>query len=113
MKPMTHPYLVPAACGIVLSALGLLASACTEGGDAPKARPVPRVRAAAQPAACEANEPCAPPTTRPAEREIQRFAAGSPFDKEYKPPVVAGGKRIWADSWQWMDVPKLHVEKCK
>jgi len=57
-----------------------------------------------------APEPC--PTTAPAPAgQLKRFATGSPFDAEYRPPVMKDGKRIWAGSCLWAEAPKLVVEK--
>ncbi|MBL7134430.1 MAG: redoxin domain-containing protein [Phycisphaerae bacterium] len=70
---------------------------------------------ASQPATAPADGPCvAPttaPTTKPAGGQIKRFALGSPFGGEYKPPKETGGKRIWAYSCLWEKAPKLEVEK--
>jgi len=44
----------------------------------------------------------------------KQFTADSPFEddgKNYQPPVVKEGKRIWANSFLWADAPKLEVEK--
>jgi len=52
------------------------------------------------------------PTIAPPGAEgLKRFATGSPFDTDYKPPVMRDGKRIWARSCLWAEAPKLVVEK--
>ena len=59
-------------------------------------------------------EPCLTPTTLPTNPAGQdtRFAANSPFDKNYKPPAAARGpKRLWANSYLWEEPPKLEVEQ--
>ena len=43
--------------------------------------------------------------------DIPRFAAGSPFGVEYKPPVMKDGKRIWAKNLLFEKAPELVVEK--
>jgi thiol-disulfide isomerase/thioredoxin len=111
----------------VLAALlvfvGSMALAGCEGPAAPETAQkgkVPKPAAApAQPiAAADANgaEPCVlpnAPTTQPSQggEKMTRFAVGSPFDTNYKPPTVKEGKRMWAKSYLWTDAPKLVVEK--
>ncbi len=62
-----------------------------------------------------ASEPCltAPCTHRPdaAGADVPRFAAGSPFDTEYRPPVVRDGKQMWAKSCLYEEAPALVVEE--
>jgi len=69
--------------------------------------------ASTQPAKVESfAAPC--PTTSPARpggEDLQRFATGSPFDKDYKPPAIKEGKRMWAKSFLWTEAPPLVVEK--
>lgn len=81
---------------------------------APTTQPASAPSAASAPTTAPA-EPCPTPTTAPATNpaggEIKQFAAGSPFDVEYKPPKEVGGKRIWASSCLWAKAPRLEVEK--
>jgi thiol-disulfide isomerase/thioredoxin len=80
-------------------------------------RPCSPAGPASQPASAPTTataEPCPTPTTaatNPAGGELKQFAAGSPFDTEYKPPKEVGGKRMWASSCLWAKAPKLEVEK--
>ena len=57
---------------------------------------------------CGETEPC-PTTTPPA--DMKRFATGSPFDTEYKSPIVKDGKRLWAKSCLWAEAPEFVVEE--
>jgi len=78
---------------------------------APGAATAPASGPASTPAAADETftEPC--PTTAPGGEKLSRFAVGSPFEKDYKPPVVSEGKRMWAKSFLWAEAPKLVVEK--
>ena len=103
---MGQPWLVAAmlvAAGSLVVSLG-----CKEAANPP--RP-----AAKAPPQAEAVEPCPtqPSVKGPAgsPKDIPRFAAGSPFAKDYKAPVVKEGKRLWAKSCLWAEAPKLVVEK--
>jgi len=82
---------------------------------APTTKPASAASAAATAPATAPAEPCPTPTTAPATNpaggELKQFAAGSPFDVEYKPPKEVGGKRIWASSCLWAKAPRLEVEK--
>ena len=98
-----------AAMAVVASMVSLNATAATT---APASAPAKA--AATQPADDSAALPCLSPATRPAaggKGEIQRFASGSPFQGDYKPPVVVKDKQMWAKSLLWDDAPKLVVEK--
>jgi len=97
----------------------LLVAGC--GAESPPADTVPAVPAAAEALAegasadpCPA-EPCPiVPSTRPPKADDKnppRFAAGSPFDTEYKPPIVKDGKRMWARSCLFREAPALVVEQ--
>jgi len=61
------------------------------------------------------SEPCltTPSTHRPdaAGEGVPRFAAGSPFEKDYRPPVFRDGKQMWAKSCLYEEAPALVVEK--
>ena len=59
----------------------------------------------------KAPRPAEPSVTGASAKDIPRFAAGSPFAGDYKPPVVKEGKRLWARSCLWAEAPKLVVEK--
>ena len=95
---------------MLAGALALTGCGQPTGADAntlAAAPPTPEPNAAPEPA-----EPC--PTTAPAPRpgrDMQRFATGSPFGKDYKPPEVREGKRMWAKSILWAEAPKLVVEQ--
>lgn len=43
--------------------------------------------------------------------DIPRFAANSPFDKDYESPLPKEGKRLWASSRLWEKSPDFIVEK--
>lgn len=43
--------------------------------------------------------------------DIPRFAANSPFDIDYEPPVPEKTKRLWAKSCLWDKAPEFVVEK--
>jgi cytochrome c biogenesis protein CcmG, thiol:disulfide interchange protein DsbE len=106
-------HLAAAAAALCLAAG--LAAAAEATGDKAKA-PKPTSAPATQPAGDATAEPCpTPATTQPASAggkgEIPRFASGSPFQGDYKAPVVHDGKRMWAKSLLWEDAPKLVVEK--
>ncbi|MFO8015145.1 MAG: TlpA disulfide reductase family protein [Phycisphaerae bacterium] len=62
-----------------------------------------------------ASEPCltAPSAHRPdaAGEDVPRFAAGSPFDTDYRPPAFRDGKRLWARSCLYRKAPALVVEE--
>jgi len=98
--------LVPA---VLLAVGGLLLSA---GCDGAATAPRPTAQTPAQP---EAVEPCpSQPGAKVAgtsPKDIPRFAVGSPFAADYKPPVIKDGKRLWAKSCLWAEAPKLVVEK--
>ena len=102
-------FAVPGAPTAKVSAAAPAAAPATQ----PAAK-APTTQPASAPATAPA-EPCPTPTTAPATSpaggEIKQFAAGSPFDVEYKPPKEAGGKRIWASSCLWTKAPRLEVEK--
>ena len=106
-----------AACGVLLWAIQAPGAPATQpAAKAPTTKPAsaPATAPATAPAIAPA-EPCPTPTTAPATSpaggELKQFAAGSPFDVEYKPPKEAGGKRIWASSCLWTKAPRLEVEK--
>jgi len=105
-----------AACGALLWAIqsavaakGPTTQPASTAATEPAAK-VPTTQPASAPAA-ESAEPCPTPTTVPAGGQFKQFAAGSPFDVEYKPPTQAGGKRLWASSFIWAKAPRLEVEK--
>lgn len=118
-----------ATIGAVMSWTLLVAAAVPAGADKSAGKPatqpagrapttMPAASPASKPATAPSTAPAEPcltpttaPTTKPAGGEIERFAAGSPFGPEYKPPKEIGGKRIWAYSCLWAKAPKLEVEK--
>jgi len=61
------------------------------------------------------SEPCLtmPSTHRPnaAGGDVPRFAAGSPFDTDYQPPVFHDGKQMWARSCLYQKAPDLVAEQ--
>jgi thiol-disulfide isomerase/thioredoxin len=103
---------VTAAMAAVVSMMSLNATA----GKPASAPSAPAKAATTQPAGDATSEPCpTPATTQPAaaggKGDMSRFASGSPFQGDYKAPVVHEGKRMWAKSLLWEDAPKLVVEK--
>jgi thiol-disulfide isomerase/thioredoxin len=92
----------PAALLCTTALTALLAAGCADHDAAP-------AKDAAPP------EPCltTPSTHRPdaAGDEVPRFAADSPFDTDYRPPVVRDGKQMWAKSCLYREAPDLVVEK--
>jgi thiol-disulfide isomerase/thioredoxin len=69
-------------------------------------------------AAPDADAPPGPCLTTPSTRRpdasgdaIPRFAAGSPFEADYRPPAVRDGKRLWARSCLYAEAPALVVEE--
>ncbi|HUU93044.1 MAG TPA: TlpA disulfide reductase family protein [Phycisphaerae bacterium] len=99
---------------LVVAAGVLPAVGCDQTAQAP--RPATEAPAAAEtqaPPQAQAAEPrpAEPSVTGASAKDIPRFAAGSPFATDYKPPVVKEGKRLWARSCLWAEAPKLVVEK--
>ena len=111
-----------AMCGnvILMALLAMLplAAGCETTADPPEVttgdpkEPVGPAVADASAGSDDANaEPCVVGPSTAAPQKIERFATGSPFDKEYKPPTVKEGKRMWAKSYLWTEAPKFVVEK--
>ena len=91
----------PAALLVMVAAGALLGAGCRNH--------------AAAPAEATSAEACAatPSTHRPdaAGEAVPRFSAGSPFEKDYRPPVIKDGKRLWARSCLFQEAPDLVVEQ--
>ena len=91
----------PAALLCTTALTALLAAGCADDAAAPDEAAAP--------------EPCltTPSTHRPDadDDEVPRFAAGSPFDTDYRPPVVRDGKQMWAKSCLYRKAPDLVVEQ--
>jgi thiol-disulfide isomerase/thioredoxin len=109
-------FAVPGAPAAKVSAAEPAAAPAAAPATQPAAK-APTTKPASAPATAPAApaEPCPTPTTAPATNpaggEFKQFAAGSPFEVEYKPPKEAGGKRLWASSCLWTKAPRLEVEK--
>jgi len=106
--------------GVLVAAALLAVAGCGAVSDAPDTTPA--VQAPDKTGAGEASaEPCpvAPCPVAPGRRppqagaadDVPRFAAGSPFEKEYRPPVIKDGKRLWARSCLFEAAPPLLVEE--
>ena len=102
------------SAAVLLVAAGMLpAMGCEETAKTPRpptTAPPGATKASAQAEAVEPR-PAEPSVKGASAKDIPRFAAGSPFAGDYKPPVVKDGKRLWARSCQWAEAPKLVVEK--
>lgn len=94
------------AAMLVVAAGMLPAVGCEETAKPPR----PAAKTPAQAQAAEPR-PAEPSVKGASAKDIPRFAAGSPFAGDYKPPVVKEGKRLWARSCLWAEAPKLVVEK--